>query len=355
LALEPQRAVRLARALRDLREKEWPEELTQTQLAAGFSTEARVAAATLSQWESTTNPKIPTPTRLSAYARFFATRRSLEGGPHLIPEDELTPEEQDRFRELEEHLHGLLHHDKAPRRNTFTFDDGPVTVICSQTPQEAQGPLADESDPNFTKLQRFGDLDALIEIYGHLCRSNPSLDIFFRLASEIVADDLTTHVFLLGGIAWNQATRRFQTAISELPIAQIEVPEIATGEIFRVADGDLSFFPEWDDPAERGEEGKRELIEDVALLARLPNPFHSRRTLTICNGVHSRGVLGAVRCLTDIRVREANEAYLAERFPDGRFALLLRVPVVGNETLSPDLQKPDTRLYEWPPQGRGRT
>jgi hypothetical protein len=348
--------VRLARALRDLREKEWPgEELTQTQLATGFSTEARVAPATLSQWESTTNPKIPTPTRLSAYARFFSTRRSLEGGPHLIPEDELTSEEHDRLRELEEHLHGLLQDNKADRRNTFTFEDGPVTVICSQTPQESQGPLADESDPNFTKLQRFGDLDALIEIYGHLCRSNPSLDIFFRLASEIVADDLTTHVFLLGGIAWNQATRRFQSAISELPIAQVEVPEIATGEIFRVVDGGLSFFPEWDDPAERGEEGKRELIEDVALLARLPNPFHSRRTLTICNGVHSRGVLGAVRCLTDIRVREANEAYLAERFPDGRFAVLLRVPVVGNETLSPDLQKPDTRLYEWPPQGRGRT
>jgi hypothetical protein len=299
---------------------------------------------------------MPTPTRLSAYARFFATRRSLQGEPHLIPEDELTPDEQDRFRELEEHLHGLLHDNKSPRHDTFTFDDGPVTVICSQTPEEAQGPLADESDPNFTKLQRFGDLDALIEIYGHLCRSNPNLDIFFRLASEIVADDMTTHVILLGGIAWNQATRRFQTAIDELPITQVVVPEIDTGEIFRIqqGDGDRSFVPEWDDPAERDEEGKRELIEDVAFLARLPNPFHSRRTLTICNGVHSRGVLGAVRCLTDVRVREANEGFLADRFPDGRFALLLRVPVVGNETLSPDLQKQETRLYEWPAEARGR-
>ena len=29
--------------------------------------------------------------------------------------------------------------------------------------------------------------------------------------------------------------------------------------------------------------------------------------------------------------------------------MLLRVPVVANETLSPDLQNPDARLYEWAP------
>lgn len=57
---------------------------------------------------------------------------------------------------------------------------------------------------------------------------------------------------------------------------------------------------------------------------------------------------GAVRCLTDRRVREANEQYLADRFPGGRFALLLLVPVVANETLSPDLQNPSARLFEWP-------
>ncbi len=92
----------------------------------------------------------------------------------------------------------------------------------------------------------------------------------------------------------------------------------------------------------------KELTEDIALLARLENPFNSNRTLTICNGVHSRGVLGAVRALTDARLRESNETYLAEHFPDGEFALLLRVPVVDDVTLSPDIQHEHARLYEWP-------
>ena len=80
------------------------------------------------------------------------------------------------------------------------------------------------------------------------------------------------------------------------------------------------------------------------------NPFQFDRTLTICNGIHSRGVLGAVRCFTDPTVREHNEKYLADRFPEGEFAMLLRVRVVGNETMSPDLRDPTARLYEWEPE-----
>ena len=101
--------------------------------------------------------------------------------------------------------------------------------------------------------------------------------------------------------------------------------------------------------------GGRELTAHVGYLVRLRNPFKTNRTLTICNGSSSRGVFGAVRCLTDVNVREENELYLAERFPDGEFAILLRVPVVTNETLSPDLQNPNSRLYEWAPnEGVGR-
>ena len=49
MALNRDQAVRLARALRDLRELTWPDqELTQAQLANALSSEGRVAAATLS-------------------------------------------------------------------------------------------------------------------------------------------------------------------------------------------------------------------------------------------------------------------------------------------------------------------
>jgi hypothetical protein len=352
VARNPDQAFRLAHALRDLRETTWPDAaLTQTQLARALSSEGRVAGATLSSWESTTSPKAPSAARISAYARFFCTQRSLEGEPHLIPEDQLTPVELERFRELESQLLELFHPEDRKIRHSFRFDAGPVIVICPDLPAKARGPLANNQDPNFTELQRYGDLDALIELFGHLCAENPTQAVFHRLASEVGSDDLSSHVILLGGIGWNRVTRRIQSVISQVPVTQTAVDDLKDGDIFRLEapDGVQCFYPEYEDLGD----GK-ELVADIAYLARLRNPFKVSHTLTICNGIFSRGVLGAVRCLTDTNVREENEKYLADRFPDGEFAMLLRVPVVANETLSPDLQNPDARLYEWAPNHNGR-
>ena len=351
MALDRDNAIRLARALRNMRESTWPDrEITQSQLAKALSSEGRVAGPTLSSWESLTNPKTPPVARISAYARFYCTERSLQGEPHLIPGDQLTPEELDRFRELESQLLQWFH--PAKLQHIFRFEVGPVIVICPDAPKEVRGTLAKEDDPNFTKLQQYGDLDALVQLYGHLCVENPTLDVFYKLASEVVPDDYGGHVILLGGIGWNQITRQMERFLGQVPIKQIEVTDLPGGDIFQVeaADGTKSFYyPESEDVGRR-----KELVADVAYVARLHNPFQFDRTLTICNGIHSRGVLGAVRCFTDATVREQNEKYLADQFPEGEFAILLQVPVVGNETLSPDLRNPRVRLYEWEPKRGGK-
>jgi hypothetical protein len=336
-----------------MRESTWPDrEVTQSQLAKAFSAEGRVAGPTLSSWESLTNPKTPPVARVRAYARFFCTERSLEGEPHLIPEDQLTPEELDRFRELESQLLQRLHPEEPKLQHIFRFDVGPVIVICPDAPEEVRGSLAKEDDPNFTKLQQYGDLDALVQLYGHLCAENPTLDVSHKLASEVVPDDYRGHVILLGGIGWNKATRRIGKFLGKVPIKQIDVTDLPGADIFQVAaaDGAKSFYyPESEDVGER-----KELVADVAYIARLRNPFQFERTLTICNGIHSRGVLGAVRCFTDPNVREHNQKYLADQFPDGEFAILLRVRVVGNETMAPDLRDATARLYEWEPKRGGK-
>jgi hypothetical protein len=349
VALDHSQGVRLARALRQLRESTWPDRaVTQAQLAKALSSEGPVAAATVSSWESKTNPKTPPSIRLSAYARFFSTERSLEGQPHLVPKDQLTSSELERFQLLESQLLQILQPDDRKLERIFQFDEGPVIVICSTAPEDVRGPLANEKDPNFTKLQQYADQDALIELYGHLRAANPSLDVFHRIPMEVVADDISKHVILLGGIGWNKITSRFQRAVRQMPIKQINVDDLPTGEIFQVDPPDDGkpklFYPEFDDLGDGNE-----LIADVGYLARLRNPFQVSRTLTICNGIHSRGVLGAVRCLTDVSVRENNEKYLADKFPDGEFAMLIRVQVVAGETVSPELANPDVRLYEWSP------
>jgi hypothetical protein len=256
----------------------------------------------------------------------------------------------DRFRKLESQLLELYRPEDRKVQHIFQFDAGSVVIICPDAPTEVQGSLADAADPNFTKLKLYGDLDALIQLYGHVRAENPTMDVFHRLASEVVPDDYTSHVILLGGVGWNVVTRRIQRVRSQVPIRQIEVDDLVAGDIFSIetANGERSFYPESEELGNR-----RELVADVAYVARLPNPFQFNRTLAICSGIHSRGVLGAVRCLTDATVRMKNDKYLADRFPDGEFAILLRVPVVENEPLLPDLRDPTVRLYEWEPKRGG--
>ena len=343
----------LAQRLRNLRESHWPgAALTQAAIANALSSEERLSPATVSSWESSNSPKLPPRSRLTAYARFFATRRSVETDPpRLLPLTELSDEERDAFTALETELlalrDGVRRHPVreavALRRSWYFSDSGPVTLICAQLPESETGSLADPNDPNYTELLSYADLDALVELHGHIRAENSTMGVFFKLWSNVVPDNLSGHVVLLGGIAWNDMTQRLSDMTSQ-PVRQIEDPEILTGEIFVVErDGaEERFLPEWAEDA-------KTLIEDVGLLVRTPNPINSNRSLTICNGVHSRGVLGAVRALTDARLRDSNEQYIAENFADpSNFAILMRVPVMAGQAMTPDFRAPGCVRFRWP-------
>ena len=71
----------LAQRLRDLR-TQWPGiVVTQRQLADALG----VSVPLISSWESTASPALPSEGWLQAYARFFATHRSVEGEkPRLL-------------------------------------------------------------------------------------------------------------------------------------------------------------------------------------------------------------------------------------------------------------------------------
>ncbi|WP_305782381.1 hypothetical protein [Symbioplanes lichenis] len=345
-------AEQLAHRLRTLRDQS---KLTQGELAAIFSADGRqVGAAAISSWERVNNPAPVPESRLEPYARLPALRDGRLTGP-----DELAPEQRQAYDTLLRELTALSEEARggspaadaarAPTARSWFFSDGgPVTIITPDAPSDAKGPYGDESNPNYTALYESLDLDALIELHGHVRAENGlSFPVHFKPAASVESDDLSGHLVLIGGIAWNPVTRRLLRELDYLPVRQMAVPEVSTGEIFAVGHGaaERRFLPVF---SQGNGAPAGELEEDVGLLARVPNPFNSSKTLTLCNGIHSRGVLGAVRTLTDARIREANEAYLAARFPRGRYGLLVRVRVFHGEALSPDLQNQDNILYAWP-------
>jgi transcriptional regulator with XRE-family HTH domain len=351
-AAPPAAGAALAKRLRDLRRDA---KLTQVQLAQALSQDARVADSTLSSWENVDSPTTPPYSRLSAYAQFFATERSLYPRPHLVPFEELTAAERKTRDDLEQELFKLRDEGAgvpAAGRQFWRFgDDAAITVICSDLRKSDElvlGPLTEELNPNYAELYSYGDLDALFDLHGHLRATNPKTAVQLRRGSTL---NLSNHLVVLGGIAWNDVTRRLNDMLP-LPVRQVRDEKIPSGEVFAAEvspDRVETFLPSWlnDNPGTPDKPG--ELVEDVGMLARLPNPYNKLRTLTYCNGIHSRGVLGAVRCLIDDSVRDDNERYLEETFSGSdRFVILMRVGVLGGQIANPNLWSPGTVLFQWP-------
>lgn len=350
----------LARRLRALREQHWPGQgITQHQLGQALGGRKALSMSLISSWESQSSPAVPPVNRLHAYATFFATPRSVESEPYrVLPLNMLTEDEQRVRAEL---LRELLQLRDAVRESTarpfgdpetigglWHFPDmRTITIVCALLPAELRNkfPYADPDSPDYIALYTYADLDALIELYGHLRATNPATQVNFKTAEELLPDDYTTHLVLLGGVDWNLVTRDvLRPGRVELPVRQ-ETREDDDPEPngFRVQEnGSAKYFtPQLDETGQ--------LVEDVAHFYRGPNPFNSKRTVTICNGMYGRGTLGAVRALTDTRFRDRNDAYIARRFADEHeFSILSRILVVRGQVVTPDWTAPDIRLHEWP-------
>ncbi|HEY6423447.1 MAG TPA: XRE family transcriptional regulator [Pseudonocardiaceae bacterium] len=344
-------ALELASRLRSLRLHHWAEVVKQPDLGRALG----VGISSVSSWESADAPKVPPESRLRGYATFFASPRSLDSRPpRLLRDDELTDEERGERDKLFAELSNLRaaavgEFDPSAANippSLWHFPDGgPVRIVCAALPEADRPPYASPANHNFMALAGYGDLDALAEVFGHIRAENRESDVQFRLADRFLADDLKAHLVFLGNMARTQGDRFLRD--SKFPVRQVQDDRL-DGEIFEIVGSDP---PRRFGPQLAGDDPPGALVEDVGFLLRTVNPHFITRTLTICSGVFTRGVYGAVRCLTDRGLRDENSAYLSDRFGDApTFGLLMRVRVADHTVPTPDLREEENRLYEYPPR-----
>lgn len=346
-------AARLARRLRSLRTEGLAgRRLTQGELANALG----VSVPLIASWESITKPKIPPKERLAAYATFFATERSVTKSPfRVLPLAQLTDKERTRRDELLRELTGLRSEARTGAEPGPTAADPfagshwrfppeqDITIVCSTLPPDhlKTTPYTYPEAPDYVDLYRFADLDALLELFGHLRAANPLTNVSVRAPDELKPDDYTSHLVLLGGVDWNTITvellHRLDVPVRQLARASTDVP-------VGFQAGDQLF-----EPVLRKQGDREVLVEDVAHFFRAPSPLNEKRTLTICTGSYARGTLGAVRALTDVRFRDRNEAYLRTRFAgEDTFSIISRVQVFLGVAVTPDWSSSEDLLHEWP-------
>jgi transcriptional regulator with XRE-family HTH domain len=310
-----------------------------------------VRASSVSGYENGT--LMPPEVRLRNYATYAVSKRP-GGRGRLATEDELKDTERARREEL--YLELLALRDTASQQSEsedlWTFPPGEPVRLVSGRLEDVVHPYVDSLNPNYTDLLSFADLDALVELLGHVRMRNPKSDVRWVRADRLVAaDNLSSHIVMIGGPGLNLPLQQIFGGTA-LPVTQRPHDAVTNGEVFYVEGQKEPSLPAFAGDPPR-------LIGDIGLFARLTNPYNSARTLTWCSGVFSRGVYGAVRLLSDADLRDQNSAYLAERFSTAtQFAVLTKVPVVLGGAITPDLQNDEARLYEWSDADddkRGRT
>jgi transcriptional regulator with XRE-family HTH domain len=350
----------LAHRLRALREEGLAgQSITQRQLAEAFD----ISVPSISSWESTSSPKVPLESRLQSYATFFATERSVAEEPfHLVDIATLTHEEERRrdelFRELVELRSEVVGHSDGSVSMADSLGDSlwhfpsreDVTIVCAELPKEMRPKtISDPTKPDFDRMYGMSDLEALLEVYGHIRAFNPISNVKVRTPSERLRGDYSTHLVVLGGVDFNSLTRDLQKRIP-LPVRQKSRKTSYDAGVFEVVDGSTT-VPFEPNVLVDGEQ--QDLLEDVAYFYRGPNPFNKKRTITICNGMFGRGTFGVVRALTDPKFRDRNEDYVRRRLTTSdSFGILTRVLIVQGEVVTPDWTLDHIRLHEWPKESR---
>jgi hypothetical protein len=370
---------RLAARLRELRVQSWDGvQVTQKNVAEALG----ASVALISSWESAA--AIPPEERLHRYARFFATPRSLEGGTgHLLPAGDLTTAEDARRRDLVEELVRLRDEALKPgarARDTgalggrfWYFPDGQTITIVGSALSERQvrSDYTNKAHPNYIASLINGDMDAVIELVGHVRAENPGSEVRWLSVADITnSDQLTGHLVMLGAgdfrFGASQAISPMEWFIRRLDLpVHTRLPdggdEEYGHEVVVATDDDGTphyqgaqeevyrpqFLRQEKEPGRPRllVEGFPQLEYDVGILARQPNALNLSATFTWCCGVFSRGTYGIVRSLTDANLRARNERYLFEHFPDPhQFWMVLQVPVFDGKTITPDLEREFLRL-----------
>jgi hypothetical protein len=340
-------ASQLANRLRELREHAFVR-LTQSQLGQAFGTpEEPLSPAAISMWENPTSGRLPPVSRLEAYALLFCTPRSFEGGVQMLNVGELTHEELDRREELRRELFALRNraesHQATPSpdraESMWHFPDGSrITLVCYRLPPDLRPPQADPDNLNYVRSSGLADLDSLIDIYGAIRSYNPTSRVAIMAAEDLRQRDVANHLVVIGGLAW-KAVQPWFARIFPIPIKAEGRDEPGAIVVDDPDSGDREFKYTLVDGV---------LVEDIGFFARGENPAAPLRTLTVIGGITTRGVHGVARCFIDDEMRRRNEEYLYPRFPEGStYCIVMRVPVVNKDPLTPDLSITENRLFEW--------
>lgn len=180
----------------------------------------------------------------------------------------------------------------------FPRDTTSIAIVCAPEPEQSH--FADRRDPNFVRIDRFDDRDAIVELTAFFAKRYPEARVARYLCEELPPEDLGGNLVVLGGPGFeagegNSVARELMRSLS----SAVEYPD---SEDAMVWDGGEARLTEKD--------GEGCVVVDWGSVMAAPNPENPTRRVVLLHGTNTYGTMGAVLSLIDTPAAMRNHLLL---------------------------------------------
>jgi len=187
------------------------------------------------------------------------------------------------------------------------FSEGTEQLYIVSSSEGEKTRFADLSEEDYIFLDNLGDRDAVLETAVLMARHYPKVKPQIFPADDFYYRFVENDLIVIGGPG--DATEGNKVCADIMKTSGLVANYSADGLSLEFNGECLT--PEYD------ENGK--VIKDVGYFAKIANPYNLGRTVILVHGMHTFGVLGAVRAMSDHTVAVSNhEAIMAEIRSEGQ-------------------------------------
>ena len=169
----------------------------------------------------------------------------------------------------------------------FPRDTTSIAIVCAPEPEQSH--FADRRDPNYVRIDRFDDRDAILELVAFFAKRYPEARVARYLCQELPHEEVGGNLVVLGGPGFeecegNSMTRELMRSLS----SAVCYPETEDAMIWN--SGEPRF-------TEQDAEGC--VVVDWGSVMAAPNPENPTKRVVLLHGTNTYGTMGAVLSLID--------------------------------------------------------
>jgi hypothetical protein len=212
----------------------------------------------------------------------------------------------------------------------FPNDVSTIHVITS-TESEPREEFATPGFDNYMELEVLGDKDSLLKVMFFLNRNYPKAELPMYAAKDF-KNTFQANMVVIGGPG--------DEGGDENHVCKLMMEKISSKISYSEDCEELLYNGQKFSAVRRNEK----IAKDFGYFARFPNPFNSRNTVVLINGIHTSGVVGASMAFSDHPSAQENIRKLLYKlklddFHQASFECFFSVEIIGQEVVCPKISE----------------